>query len=107
MSSDRLGRVDSFMSRLQAEGRLAGAVIVVARRGQLVSFKAHGFADLESKRPMPLDAMFQIQSLTQPVATVAVLRLLEEGRLQLGEPIAKDLKLQHGFHNAVMQAIVD
>ncbi len=91
MSGERLGRLDVFLSRLRAEGKLAGAVTVVARRGQLVSFRAHGFADLESKRPMPPDAIFQLQSLTKPVATVAVLMLLEEGRLLLGDPIAKYL----------------
>jgi CubicO group peptidase (beta-lactamase class C family) len=91
MSTDRLKRVDTFMSRLQAEGRLAGVVTVVARRGQVVSYKAHGFADLESKQPMRVDDIFQIQSMTKPIATVGVLMLLEEGRLLLNDPIAKFL----------------
>lgn len=91
MSSDRLGRLDAFLSRLQDEGRLAGAVTAVVRRGKLVSLKAHGFADLESKRPMQADAIFQLQSLTKPIATVAVLMLVEEGRLLLGDPVAKFL----------------
>jgi len=91
MSTDRLERVDTLMSRLQAQGKLAGAVTVVARRGQLVSYKAHGFADLESNRPMRVDDLFHIQSMTKPIATVAVLMLLEEGRLLLSDPIAKFL----------------
>jgi len=91
MSSDRLGRLDGFLSRMQAEGKLAGAVTAVVRRGTLVSLKAHGFADLETKRPMQADAIFQIQSMTKPIATVAVLMLMEEGRLQLADPVAKFL----------------
>lgn len=91
MSGDRLGRLDGFLSRLQAEGKLAGAVTAVVRRGTLVSLKAHGFADLETKRPMQADAIFQIQSMTKPIATVAVLMLMEEGRLQLADPVAKFL----------------
>lgn len=91
MSSDRLGRLDGFLSRMQAEGKLAGAVTAVVRRGTLVSLKAHGFADLETKRPMQADAIFHIQSMTKPIATVAVLMLMEEGRLQLADPVAKFL----------------
>ena len=90
-SSDRLARVDAFLARLQAEGKLAGAVTLVARRGQLVSLRAHGFADIESKRPMRADDIFQIQSMTKPIATVMALMLLEEGRFLLSDPIAKFL----------------
>jgi CubicO group peptidase (beta-lactamase class C family) len=79
------------MERLQAEGKLAGAVTLVARRGQLVSLKAHGFADIESKRPMRADDIFQIQSMTKPVATVMTLMLVEEGRFLLSDPVAKFL----------------
>ena len=91
MSAERLKHVDAFVARLQAEGKLAGAVTVVARRGQLVSLKAHGFADLETKRPMRTDDIFQIQSMTKPIVTVAVLMLLEEGRVLLSDPVAKFL----------------
>ena len=90
-SSDRLARVDAFLARLQAEGKLAGAVTLVARRGQLVSLRAHGFADIESKRAMRTDDIFQIQSMTKPIATVMALMLLEEGRFLLSDPVAKFL----------------
>ena len=91
LSSERLKRVDAFMERLQAEGRLAGAVTLVARHGQLVSLKAHGFADMATKRPMRIDDIFQIQSMTKPIATVMALMLLEEGRYLLSDPVAKFL----------------
>ncbi len=77
LSSERLKRVDAFLQRLQAQGKLAGAVTLVARRGQLVSLKAHGLADVETMRPMRIDDIFQIQSMSKPIATVMALMLLE------------------------------
>lgn len=91
LSATRLQRVDAFIARLQAEGKLAGAVTLVARRGQVVTLKAQGYADLESKRAMRADDIFQIQSMTQPITVVAVLMLLEEGRFLLSDPVAKFL----------------
>ncbi len=91
LSAARLQRVDAFIARLQAEGKLAGAVTVVARRGQVVSLKAQGYADLEAKRALRVDDIFQIQSMTQPITVVAVLMLLEEGRFLLSDPIAQFL----------------
>ena len=91
MSAERLQRVDAFLVRQQAEGKLAGAVTVVARRGQIVHFKAHGLADLETQRAMRPDAIFQIQSMSKPIASVAVLMLLEEGRFLLSDPVANFL----------------
>jgi len=104
MSAERLKRVDAFVARVQAEAKLAGAVTVVARRGQLVSLKAHGFADLDTKRPMRTDDIFQIQSMTKPIVTVAVLMLLEEGRFLLSDPVAKFLPEFRDMKVAVAKA---
>ena len=86
LSSERLARIGPFVERLQAENKIAGAVTVVARRGQVVQFEAHGFSDLETKRPMRTDDIFAMASMSKPVATVAVLILLEEQRLLLSDP---------------------
>ena len=67
------------------------SVTVVARRGQVVALKAQGLADLETRRPLRSDDIFQIQSMTQPITVVAVLMLLEEGRFLLSDPIARFL----------------
>jgi CubicO group peptidase (beta-lactamase class C family) len=89
MSSERLARVGPFVERLQAENKIAGAITVVARRGLLVQFEAHGFADLESKRPMRTDDIFALASMTKPIATVGLLMLIEEGRVLLTDPLEK------------------
>ena len=91
LSAARLRRVEDFMARLQAEGKIAGAVTVVARRGQLVELKAHGLADREAKRPMRTDDIFHLQSMTKPVVTVAALVLLEEQKFLLTDPIDRFL----------------
>ena len=104
MSAERLQRVDVFLARQQAEGKLAGAVTVVARRGQIVQFKAHGFADLETQRPMRVDDIFQIQSMSKPIASVAVMMLLEEGRFLLSDPVANFLPEFRDMKVAVARA---
>ncbi|MEO6004364.1 MAG: serine hydrolase domain-containing protein [Opitutus sp.] len=91
MSAERLRRVDDFVERLLADHKLAGAVTVVARRGQTVSLTAHGYADLAAKRPMRSDDLFHLQSMAKPILTVATLILLEEGRFLLSDPVEKYL----------------
>ena len=91
LSAQRLQRVDAFIARQLAAAKLAGAVTVVARRGQLVRLKAQGYADIEAQRAMRTDDIFQIQSMTKPVTVVAVLMLLEEGRFLLSDPVARYL----------------
>jgi len=104
LSAQRLQRVDDFIARQQADGKLAGAVTVVARRGQLVSMKAHGFADLATRRVMRPDDIFQIQSMSKPVGVVALLMLLEEGRFLLSDPVARFLPEFADMKVAVAQA---
>ncbi|MEO7917726.1 MAG: serine hydrolase domain-containing protein [Dokdonella sp.] len=90
-STERLDMVDEFIARMQREHKVAGAVTLIARNGKLVSLKAHGFADLENKRAMRVDDLFQLQSMTKPIATVAALQLIERGQLQLSDPVSKFL----------------
>ena len=104
LSAERLQRVDAFIARQMAAAKLAGAVTVVARRGQLVRLQAQGFADLEAQRPMRTDDIFQIQSMTQPITVVAVLMLLEEGRFLLSDPVARYLPEFADMKVAVPQA---
>ena len=104
MSTERLQRVDQFIERLQRENKLAGAVTLVARRGKVVSLKAHGYADLEGARAMRVDDLFHLQSMTKPIATVVALQLMEEGRLQLTDPVAKFLPEFAGMLVAVARA---
>jgi CubicO group peptidase (beta-lactamase class C family) len=88
LSSERLDRIASAIQRSIDEGRIAGAVSLVARHGKIVYFKAVGMADRESKKPMRTDAIFRICSMSKPITSVAVMMLYEEGRFTLNEPVS-------------------
>jgi CubicO group peptidase (beta-lactamase class C family) len=87
MSSERLARIGQVMKRHIDAGDITGAVTAIARRGKLVHFEAHGVMDVEAKQPMPTDAIFRMASSTKPVTGVAVLMMMEEGKLALTDPV--------------------
>jgi CubicO group peptidase (beta-lactamase class C family) len=89
MSSERLHRIHDAVQRHIDAGEISGAVTLVARRGRLVHFEAHGLMDIESNRAMQKDAIFRIASMSKPITGVAVMMMLEEGKLRLNDPVSK------------------
>jgi CubicO group peptidase (beta-lactamase class C family) len=106
MSSERLARIHEAMMRHVDAGEISGAVTVVARRGRVVHFEAHGLMDIESKRPMEKDAIFRIASMSKPITGVAVMMMLEEGKLRLSDPVSKFLPEFKGAKVAVGSDLV-
>lgn len=100
-SAQRLERIDAFLDEATRPGGYLGAVALVARHGKIVHYKAYGHADLARTRPMRTDAIFRIYSMTKTIASVAVLMLLEEGKLALDEPVGHFLP---AFANAQVYA---
>ena len=89
LSAKRLDRIDEMIQReIVAEG-ISGAVTIVARRGRVAHFKAHGLMDADAGRPMQTDTIFPIASMTKPVTGVAILMLVEEGRVRLSDPVSR------------------
>jgi CubicO group peptidase (beta-lactamase class C family) len=88
-SSLRLARINAVMQRYVDEKKLAGIVTLVARRNKVVHFEKFGMADIEAGRPMQLDTLFRIYSMTKPITTTAALMLFEEGRLRLADPVSR------------------
>jgi CubicO group peptidase (beta-lactamase class C family) len=88
-SSERLMRIHEMVMRNVEAQNVSGAVTIVARRGRVVHFETHGLMDIESKKPMTRDALFRLASTSKPVTAVAVLILMEEGKLKLTDPVAK------------------
>jgi CubicO group peptidase (beta-lactamase class C family) len=84
-------RLRTFLETAVSEGRVAGAVALVARGGEVVSFDAVGMADREAGTPMAKDTLFRIASMTKPITSVAVMMLFEEGRFALDDPVSKFL----------------
>jgi CubicO group peptidase (beta-lactamase class C family) len=91
LSSQRLERVGQFFKQEVDQGRIPGVVIAVARKGRLAYYEAYGFRDKPGEAQMPKDAVFRIYSMTKPLVSVAAMILVEEGRLQLTDPVAKYL----------------
>lgn len=85
----RLARYLDALDADIARGRLPGAVVLVARRGRVVLHEARGRLRPDADVPMPRDAVFRIYSMTKPVVSVAALRLFEQGRLHVAEPLAR------------------
>lgn len=86
------GRLAAIGRMLAAEvdaGRLPGAVVMVARKGRLAYAEAVGFRDKQSAARMEPDAVFRIYSMTKPLVSVAAMILVEEGRIQLTDPVSR------------------
>jgi CubicO group peptidase (beta-lactamase class C family) len=89
MSSDRLQRINDVVQQYIASNQISGAVTVVARKGRVAHFEAQGLMDIESKTPMRKDAIFRMASMSKPVTGVAILMLMEEGKLRLTDPVSR------------------
>ena len=88
VSSQRLALVDSMLQQHVHDGRVPGLVAGVSRHGQLVFLKSYGWQDIENKTPMQEDSIFQIRSMSKPITAVAVLQLIDQGKLKLSDPVA-------------------
>ena len=88
-SAERLGRIDRFLQQSVDSNRIGGAVALVLRDGQVAYRKAVGWIDRESRRPMTPDAIFRIASQSKAITSTAVLMLVEEGKIALGDPVSR------------------
>ena len=89
MSAERLKRIHP-MIQSHIDGKdFSGAVTLVARKGKVVHFEAHGLADVEAGKPMATATLFRLASMTKPVTAVSILMLVEEGKLVLSDPVSK------------------
>lgn len=89
LSSQRLTRIDDVMTQYMANDYISGAITAVARHGETVHFSAQGYMDIENEVPMREDAIFRMASMSKPVTGVAILMMLEEGKLRLEDPVSK------------------
>jgi len=87
-SRQGLERLDQFFAREIQARRVPGAVVAIARDGKLVHYKAYGVQDPATGRPMPLDAVFALASMTKIMTVVSALQLTEAGRLPLKSRVA-------------------
>ncbi|MFC9282001.1 serine hydrolase domain-containing protein [Streptomyces collinus] len=88
---EALGRLDRFFARHVEEGRLPGYLVSVARGGRVAHLTVHGHRDVAAGLPVGTDTLWRIYSMTKPVTAVAVLQLVEDGRLSLDDPVDRYL----------------
>jgi CubicO group peptidase (beta-lactamase class C family) len=87
-STERLQRIHEAVDRHIEAKDVSGAVTLVARRGRIVHFEAQGLMDIESKKPMLKDSIFRLASMSKPITAVAVMMLVEEGKIRLTDRVS-------------------
>ncbi|MBO74817.1 MAG: serine hydrolase [Flavobacteriales bacterium] len=91
MSAERLERLGQGMRRLIDDKKIPGAVTLIARRGKVVHFEAHGLRNVEAGSPMEKDTIFRLYSQSKLITGAAVMMLFEEGHFLLTDPVSKYL----------------
>ncbi len=102
LSGERLGRLHDNFEKLTKDGTRPAAATMILRNGRIVDWRTFGLRDVEAKLPMEKDTICHIYSMTKPLTSVAIMILVEEGKLQLSDrvdkfiPEFKDLKVYKG-----------
>ena len=99
-------RLDAVAADLQAridEGKLSGAVVMVAQDGEVLMHEAMGYQNVEDQVPMSKDTIFRIFSMTKPVTGTALMMLWDEGKFQLDDPVEMHLPELAGMQVFVEQ----
>lgn len=89
MSTAGLRNVSGLVQRYIDDGKLPGAISLVARRGKVVHFETYGNMDAERSQPMRSDTIFRFYSMTKPIASVGLMMLYEQGKFQLEDAASK------------------
>ncbi|MFL5298571.1 MAG: serine hydrolase domain-containing protein [Phenylobacterium sp.] len=91
MAQDLKARMDAAIDAALAEKRLVGGVVLVAKDGETVYARAAGQADREAGKAVRLDTIFRYASLSKPIVSAAALKLVEEGRMRIEDPVTRFL----------------
>jgi CubicO group peptidase (beta-lactamase class C family) len=91
MDSQRLAMIPRRMQEFVDCGEVAGVVGLIARHGEVAHLSATGYQDIEAKRPMKTDSIFQIMSMTKPFTAVGIMILAEQGKLAVTDPVERHL----------------
>ncbi|WP_235654547.1 serine hydrolase domain-containing protein [Sphingobium yanoikuyae] len=83
--------LDTFLKVQMKSGGIPGLAVGLARSGQVLLARGYGYADMASRRPVTVDSMFHIASITKTVIATGIMMLAEEGRISLDEPVNRHL----------------
>jgi CubicO group peptidase (beta-lactamase class C family) len=105
LSSTQLKRLEDVTQKHIDEGLVPGAVMLVARRGKIAWMSVLGKRDVAAGDAMKFDSIFRIYSMTKPIVSVALMQMVEEGKLQVSDPVSKYLpeigKMKVGIEKTV------
>jgi len=87
--AQRLAKLDAYMAKAVADGRVSGMSTLLARHGRVVVEKTYGTRSLATGAPMTRDTIFRLYSMSKPITGVAMMMLFEDGRWQLDDPITR------------------
>lgn len=102
-SPDRIQRLLDVLQDEINRQRLPGCVALIARHGKLALFESLGFQQADTQMPMANDSIFRIYSMTKPIVSVALMMLYEQGKVLLGDPVAK--YLPEFAHQKVLETV--
>jgi CubicO group peptidase (beta-lactamase class C family) len=85
----KLPGIGEAMEKMIAQNEVAGAVTVVANKDGVLHLEANGMADIKKQKPMSVDAMAWIASMTKPITGAAIMMLQDEGKLNIADPVSK------------------
>ncbi len=91
ISSERLERMRGKMRADVEAKRIPGAVLLIARNGKIASLDSLGYQNRSKQSPMNADSIFRVASMSKPITSVAAMILAEEGKLDIGAPVAQYL----------------
>jgi N-acyl-D-amino-acid deacylase len=86
-SFEQLISFDELMRTFVRDNKIPGAALAVGRQGRLVYARGFGYADVQRKRPVQPDSLFRIASISKPVTAVAIMRLVDQGKLKLDDRV--------------------
>ncbi|MDJ0839650.1 MAG: serine hydrolase domain-containing protein [Acidobacteriota bacterium] len=89
LSESKLNLITQLMEKEVEDGEISGAVTLIARRGKIAYLQAAGYQSLEASIPMQTDSIFRIMSISKAITSVAIMKLQEEGKLMIYEPVSK------------------
>jgi len=89
MSAEKLAGVKTAVQGLVDDKKVAGATVVVARKGKIAFFETFGMMDIEAEKPMAKNAILRFYSMSKPITSVALMMLYEEGKIKLDEAVSK------------------
>ena len=89
MSGEKLAGVKTAVQWLIDDKRIAGGIVVVARKGKIAFFETFGMMDMKAEKPTAKDSILRFYSMTKPITSVAAMMLYEEGKIKLDDPVSK------------------